>query len=88
MKFSRHFFQDIYNLQTSIEGSDFAFNSVQLLYYKCHRINFRRDGSYIDFPEWIKKKKTTINPKNKDDKCFQNEVTVALNYEQVESHPD
>ena len=26
--------------------SDFIFDSDQLLYYKCHKINFKRDGSY------------------------------------------
>ena len=30
-----------------------------------------------------KNKKTTINPKNKDDKCFQYALTVALNYVQI-----
>ena len=40
------------------------------MYYKCHKVNFRRGGSYIDSPYWIKEKKTTINPKNKDGKCF------------------
>ena len=45
------------NLETSTEGSDFIFNSGQLLCYKCHRINFRRGGSYIDSPDWMKKKK-------------------------------
>ena len=44
------------NLETSMEGSDFAFNSVKLLYYKCHRINVRCSDSYIDSPDWIKKK--------------------------------
>ena len=33
--------------------------------------NPNRGGSYIDFPEWVKNKKTTINPINKkDNKCF------------------
>ena len=41
------------NLEKSIRESDFIFNSVQLLYHKCHKINFRRDGSYIDSPHWI-----------------------------------
>ena len=27
-----------------------------------------------------KLKKATINPKNNDDKCFQYEITVALNH--------
>ena len=35
-------------LETSMRERDFVFNLVQLLYYKCHRINFKRGGSYID----------------------------------------
>ena len=63
-----------------MRGSDFIFDSVQLLYYKCCKINSKRGGSYIDSPDWIKKKKTTINPKNTDDTCFQYAVAVALSY--------
>ena len=35
-----------------------------------------------------KRKKATKNPKNMDDKCFQYAATVALNYEEIESHPE
>ena len=41
-------------LETSIRWSDFIFDSVQLLHYKCQKINFKRGESYIDFPDWIK----------------------------------
>ena len=58
------------NLETSIRESDFIFDSVQLMYYKCYIVNCKRGGSYIDSPDSIKKKKATINPKNIDDKCF------------------
>ena len=34
------------------------------------------------------RKKTTINPKNEDHKCFQYAVKVASNYEEIESHPE
>ena len=51
------------NLETSMRGSDFIFHSVQLMYHKCHKVNFRRGGSYIHSPDWIKKKKAIINPK-------------------------
>ena len=27
-------------LETSMAGRDFIFDSVQLLYYKCHKINY------------------------------------------------
>ena len=40
-----------------MRGSGFIFYSVQLMYYKCHKVNFERGGSYIDSPDWIKKEK-------------------------------
>ena len=36
----------------------------------------------------LDKKEATINPKNTDNKCFQYAATVALNYEEFESHPE
>ena len=39
------------NLETSMKGSDFVFNSVQLMYNKCHKVNFKHGGSYIDSPD-------------------------------------
>ena len=70
-----------------MKGSDFIFDSVQLLYYKCHKINIKREGSYIDSPDWIKNIKATINLKNQDDKCFQYAATVALNHEEIKKDP-
>ena len=34
-----------------MRGTDFVFDYVHLLYYKCHKINFSRGGSYIDSPD-------------------------------------
>ena len=66
-------------------GSEFVFDDVHLFYYKCHKKNVYHGGSYIDFPDWIKNKKATINPINKrDNKCFQCAVTVTLIYEEME----
>ena len=48
-----------------MRGSDFIFNSVQLMYYKCHKVNFRGGGSYVDSPDWIKNKKEKSNNKSK-----------------------
>ena len=53
------------------------------MYYNCRKVNFKRGGSYIDSPDWIKNKKATINTKSEDDKCFQYAVNVALNYEEI-----
>ena len=46
------------------------------------------DGLYIDFPDWIKKKKTAINPNSIDDKCFQYMAKIVLNHKKIESHPE
>ena len=35
--------------------------------YKCHKIKFKRGPSYIDSPDWIKKKKAIINYINSKD---------------------
>ena len=67
-----------------MKGSEFVFCYVQLLYYKCHKRNPNRSGSYIDSPDWINNKKAAINPINKkDNKCFQYAVKVALNFEEI-----
>ena len=46
--------------------TSFAFDCVHLLYYKYHKINLNRCGSYGDSPNWMKSKKATINPINKN----------------------
>ena len=48
-----------------MKGSEFVFNYVHLLHYKCHITNANFRGSYISSPNWIKQKRATINPINK-----------------------
>ena len=68
----------------SMKGSEFVFDYVHLMYYKCHKINLNRGGSYIDSPDWIKNKKATTNPINeKDSNCFQYAVTIASNHKEI-----
>ena len=38
------------SLETSMKGSDYVFDLVQLMYYKCHKVNFKCGGSYLDSP--------------------------------------
>ena len=71
------------NLQNKMRGSDFEFDVVNFLYYDFNKISLNRGGSYIDSPKWLKDKKSTINPINSDDKCFQYAVTLALNLDKI-----
>ena len=62
----------------------FIFDRVYLLYYKYHKINTNRGGSYIDSPDRIKNKKPTINPINKNyTKCFHYAETLASNHKEI-----
>ena len=73
-------------LEQSMRRSEFAFDSVDLLYYKFHKISLNRVGSYIDSPKYLKDKKLIINPKINDDKCFQYAITVVLNHKNIVKH--
>ena len=76
------------NLQEKMIGSDFAFDGVNFLYYDFNKISINRGGSYIDSPKGLKDKKSTINPKNNDHKCFQYAVTLALNLDKINDHSE
>ena len=68
-------------LEESMKGSEFLFDGVDLLYYKCNKVSLNRGGSYIDSPKQLKNKKATIN-------IFQYAGTVVLKHEQIKSHPE
>ena len=51
------------SLETSMKSSNFAFDWIDGMYYKCHRTSVNRDGLNIGFTNWIKNKK--INNKSK-----------------------
>ena len=54
------------------------------MYYYFQTIDIRRAESYIMFPDWIVRKKATINPKTeKDNKCFQWAIIAGLNYNKI-----
>ena len=70
-----------------MRGSDFEFDGVNLLYYNFNKISLNRGGSYIEPAKWIKDKKSIINPKNNNHKCFQYSVTLALNHDKIDRNP-
>ena len=69
-----------------MRGSEFVTDSTDLLYYHLQKVGLKRNGSYIDSPEWLKNKKATINPQNNDDNCLQYALSVALNHQNFENN--
>ena len=75
-------------LEESMRGSEFVYDSVDVLYYNLNKVSLSRGGSYIDSPKWLKSKKSTINLKIKMTSVFSMLLTVALNYGQIKDHPE
>ena len=67
-------------------GSNFIFESVDLLDYLLHKISLKRGNSYIKSPNWLINKRATINPQNNHDKCFLNAITVVLNHQNIRNN--
>ena len=70
------------NLENKMRGSE-----LRALTFYIMILTKNRGGSYIDSPNWLKNKKSTINPKNNDDKCFHYAVTLALNLDKIKKDP-
>ena len=71
------------NLQNKMKGSNFEFDGGNFLHYDFNKTSINRGGSYIDSPKLLKDKKSIINPKNNDNKCFQYAITLALNLDKI-----
>ena len=76
-------------IEHSTKNSGLVLQGVELMEYDINKITINRVGSYIESPEWLKSKKCTINPQNKNDnKYLQYSTTVALNHEKINNHPE
>ena len=76
-------------LETKIKGSSYIFERIDLLEYHLHTLSLNRESSYIKSPEWLHNKGVTTNPKNtKDNNCFQYAITVGLNDQNIDCHPE
>ena len=69
-----------FSLRTKMKKSNLTYDRVRAFYYKLHKISINRGGgSFIDSRDWIKNKKATMNPKNKnDDQCMQYAIVALL----------
>ena len=45
-------------------------------------------NTFIKTPKWIENKKCAVNPQNKDNKCLQYCITIALYHKEIKKHPE
>ena len=80
-----HMKQQIENL--ALSDSKFVFNEVVNMDVNFHRLNLMRGSSYLPLPDWLARKKATINPKNSDLECFKWAVIAAMRWEEIGKNP-
>ena len=83
----------IANMKFQIENpallnSRFVFDEVLYLDTNFHRLNLTRGSSYLPLSPWLAKQKAIINPNNDDNECFKWAVIAALEFPNIESHPE
>ena len=83
----------IAHMETQIENpallnSRFRFDEVLFLNINFHWLNLTRASSYLPLPDWIEKKKAIINLLNNDKECLKWAVIAALQWTEINSHPE
>ena len=68
-----------FSLKALMKSSDFIFDYIDLLYYKCYKINLNHSESNLNFSLWVKKDSIEIF----DNKCFEYAATVSLNNKEI-----
>ena len=77
------------DLEEKTKDSNFAFESVDLLYYSLCKTTLKIGKSYIKSPKWLRNKGVAINPQSYyHNKYFQYSITAALNHQNIENYSE
>ena len=77
------------DLKITHASSSFIFENVEECNIPFNKTDFRRGASYIETPNWLQSKKSTINPKNTQDVyCFMYAATIALFHKESGTNPE
>ena len=77
-----HMAQQVEN--PALRDSKFVFDRIMHTDISIHRLNLTRGSSYIPLPDWLAKKRSILNPKNLDMKCFKWAVIAGLKWEEID----
>ena len=83
-------------LETKMKGRNYAFERAELLEYHFHKVSSRRGSSYVSSrrgssyiapSKRLLSKNSTLDPHNKDNRCFLYATVIALNHENISNNP-
>ena len=69
-----------------LKDINFLLKCVESITYSFTKIIVK--NTFIESPDWIKDKKCTINPQNKDNKCCQYPVIISLYHKEIKNNPE
>ena len=70
-----------------------SLNSLKNKYFEENSFQSKRhnkliSSTFIETPDWIKHKKFSINPHNKDNKCFQYSIVASLYHKEIKNNQE
>ena len=79
-------FDQLIKKHEDLKNINFFLKGVESITYSFTKIIVK--NTFIESPGWIKNKKCTINPQNKDNKCFQYTVIISLYQKEIKNNPE
>ena len=74
-------FDQLIEKYEDLKNSNFLLKGVESITYSFIKIIIK--FTFAESPDWIRNKKCTINPQNKDNKCFQYSVIVSMHHKEA-----
>ena len=65
-----------------------SLNNLKSKYFGEYQSNEFDSNTFTESPDWIKNKKSTINPQDKDSKCFQYSIILSLYHKAIKNNPE
>jgi len=69
-----------------LKGSGWSLKTIDTLQLRINIVKPLKEGMYLDLPEYIKDKRTIINIKNNDNKCFKYAILSKFNNHSNEAY--
>ena len=79
-------FDQLIKRHEDLKNINFLLKGVESISYSFTKIIV--ENTFIQSPDWIKNKKCTSNPQNKDNKCFQYSIIIALYNKEIKNNPE
>ena len=79
-------FDQLIEKHEDLKNINFLLKGVESITYSLIKIIIK--NTFVESPDWIKNKKCTINPQNKDNKCFQYSIIVSMHHKEIKNNSE